>query len=112
ARREVRLRQFVDRRNERFGHEPSAERPEVAAGVRIAVAEPRFGPRLGLTHSSLRAASTAAKNSRSRAALLMPGASSTPDDTSTPQGRTAARAAATLVASSTPASSIGRRADN
>ena len=52
---------------------------------------------------------TAPKNARSLLGSLMPGALSTPDDTSTAYGRTASTAAATFSGVSPPARTIGRR---
>src|SRR5690606_25710713 len=107
-------REFLDGFDQRFRHEPAAEITEVSALVRIAASEDGLRTPLAFVHTSSRsvAAASAAKNSRMRVGLLMPGDSSTPDETSMAQGRTVAIAAATLAAVSPPASTMGLSRDS
>src|SRR5262245_49244838 len=103
ARREIRALELFDRLDQRFGHEPSAEFAEVAAGVRIT------SRCCVCTHIvATRARLIAAKSAAIRRSSLMPGASSTPDDTSMPHGWTACMASATLLAVNPPARMMRR----
>ena len=90
---EVARRQLLDRRDQRLGHEAAAVGAEVAAGVGIAPAEhvgrvvASFRP---VVHRSFKCAPRVRQEPRHLVESFTPGAASTPDDTSTPNGRTVA----------------------
>src|SRR5207302_6741827 len=105
ARRDPRLRQFVQRRDERFRYESPAILAESAT---------RIGRRLGFPCKNrqhffhLKSASRAARTkARTRPASLYPEASSMPEATSTPEGRAWAMACATLSGVSPPETKRG-----
>ena len=91
ARLLVGRRQLVERRDERLRHEA----PAVGAEARLDGHSASLLAAAACSAASLSARSTAAKNSRSRGASLMPGTHSTPLETSTAAGCSAAMAAPT-----------------
>src|SRR6266545_1685316 len=104
--------ELLDWRDERFRNEASAVRAEVSACV--GVATPEHGTIDGCRLGSLR--HWYSSNARRAFAMkcvtlsksFTPGADSTPDDTSTPKGRTARIALATLSGVRPPASTTRR----
>src|SRR5262245_126003 len=105
-------RQLFDRRDERLGHEPAAVCPEITASIRIASSEHRPIDRrcLGRLHQrySSKARRAFEMNCATLSKSFTPGADSTPDDTSTPNGCTARMAVATLSGVRPPASTTLR----
>ena len=98
ARGEVRAFELGNWGDERLRHESPAISAVVTAGIRVAC------PKAGIIYVS-----NAAKSARNRSGSLTPGADSTPDDTSIPNGRTVSIAVRTFSGRSPPASNTRRR---
>src|SRR5205823_309666 len=113
ARREVAFGQRFDWRDQRLGHEPPAVRAKVSARVGIAASEHRtIGACFLRCLAHWRSSNARRAFATKRVTLsisLMPGADSTPDDTSTPNGWTARIARVTFSGVSPPARTTRRR---
>src|SRR4029453_13576780 len=79
-------RQLFDRRDERLGHEAAAVGTEVTPRIGIASAKSRYRSHVVTTRTNAARALATKRATLSRS--FTPGADSTPDDTSTPIGRT------------------------
>src|SRR5581483_12210429 len=96
ARLVVRALQLIDRGDQRLGHVAPAENAETVS---------HGGGHVGIE------VVTASRNARIRDGSLMPGALSTPDETSTTSGDSAAIARATFSGRRPPARMMGLRGD-
>ena len=101
-------RQDLDRLDQRFGHVAAAKLTEVAARIRVAVTDASTVTLHDGAHDAASTLSSARNNARRRSGSLIPGACSTPDETSTAAGRTRVTADAMLAGVMPPASTVGR----